>query len=1375
MPPRHTALVPLALGLVLLSGPALAQPEIDVRRLGPEDGFFGYDVRAIHQDRDGILWFATRAGLLSWNGHEVGGFGFPGPETSSGLNPDHVNDVTEDPEGTLWIGSSSGLYVLDSLRTAIREAPGGSRLSGPVESVAFCMGTVWAGTRGRSLLELPAVGGGHSIVRVDPRTGDRTALRHDPDVAGSAPGGSIADLLCDAADRLWVVSGSVPGMGPEPVGADETAGTLSRLDLPDGPFIHFVHDPDDPRSLAGALVFDVEAGDGGSVWVGTSGGIDLVESGTIRHLGRVPGADERSPVRLARASDGTLWLATQTTTLRLEEDRFQPVGQEDRSLGTIGAIAADRNGGMWTGHFTGGAVRIGSPGFRFVATRLPDYRGRPVPSPFVTGFAESPDGDLYVSTLGQGIVRMSDGTWFRHDPGNPRSLRSDDVRYLLMDSGGTLWVSTDGGVDRMDLARPGVFHHLPIEIPNAAGDVNAGFLYEDAALCVWISYPARGVERRCPGTGSVDWFPLPPGARGTVAAMYEDGDGGFWMGGVRGGLAHAHPSTGEVTRYRNDPADTLSLGSPNVVGIAPDPDDPGTLWIATMGGGLNRFDKATGSFDHLTRANGRLPMDHLSGLQVAADGSLWMPGPAGIVRFDPRSHAATLFTPADGLLDTWFFGINDGHLRDGTLLFGEASGFVSVNPLDFRRNLAPTQVHITGVHVGGIPLKGSGTAGTRAILPSRIDLDHDRNDLGIDWVGVRYDDPDRIGYRTRLGGPDASWRDAGTGRSASFPALAPGEYVFEVQATNPDGSWSPKTARVLFLVNPPWWRSSWGLLLLGLAAAGLAVVGGAWQRARIREQESRRVRLLETELRASVAEEQARSLETLDRARSSFFANISHEFRTPLTLLLGPLQDARRGETLDTVAPVMLRNAERLNQLIGQLHDLAKLEAGLLHLHAAETDIVAFLRLWVSSFRSKAERDGIGLTFEAQDGVAPVWVDRDKLEAVVVNLLSNALKFTPRGGTVRIAVQSDASTCTITVQDTGRGITPDDLPRVFDRYFRGGDDSLPAVEGTGIGLALAREIVILHQGTLSARSTPSVGSTFEIRLPLGRDHLEDDEIVEAPTRPVADMMSADIEEETAVPDADPGPDAPAILVVEDNDDMREYVAGCLRTEYRVRTASSGDQGLVAVRDAPPDLVISDVMMPGLSGYGLCRAIREDPQLAHLPVILLTALDDDANRLEGLGTGADDYLAKPFNRQELLLRAEHLVRVRRLLRERYEGRFRVETTGAVVGSEDAEWLERARTAAEEHLGDALLTVEWLADQMAVSPRQLRRRLGDLTGLSPRGFIQTLRLDRAARLLEQGRGSVQAVAAEVGYDSAEHFARVFRQAFGVAPSHYPAEKG
>lgn len=572
-----------------------------------------------------------------------------------------------------------------------------------------------------------------------------------------------------------------------------------------------------------------------------------------------------------------------------------------------------------------------------------------------------------------------------------------------------------------------------------------------------------------------------------------------------------------------------------------------------------------------------------------------------------------------------------------------------------------------------------------------------------------------------------------------------------------------------------------------------------------------------------IDEKRAENAELLE-ARSRFFASVSHELRTPLTLILGPLDDLLSGNEEPAVPdrlhrPLgrMQRSARRLLRLIGQLLDLAKLEAGGLQLRMRQTALAPFLRGVTRSFKGHARHRGIDLQFSADAFTADTlqrsadermpYIDLDKLEKVMANLLSNAFKFTPEGGTVRVSVEKillekaagstshengseDNAAALIRVRDTGPGIPPEELPRLFDRFYQAENSRVRQQEGTGIGLAFAKELVEMHGGQIAVESELGFGTEFTVTLPLGRAHLRSEEIIEANDEKskrawealgasdrALEEQPAGQEESEGAPGADEDQresentgEAATVLVVEDNADVRAYVRDALTGTYDVREAAGGEEGVDVARAVVPDLIVTDVMMPELDGYAFCRALKGDAVLDHIPVVMLTAKVDPEHRIEGLEAGADAYLGKPFSQPELQAQVDSLLTSRRRFQERFSQDALTQPSEVDVQSADERFIQRAREAVEEQMGDADFDVETFAGAVGMSRRQLQRKLRAVADQTPSAFVRLIRLRRGAQLLAQEYGTVSEIAYTVGFGSPSYFTKCFRETFGTTPSQY-----
>ena len=641
------------------------------------------------------------------------------------------------------------------------------------------------------------------------------------------------------------------------------------------------------------------------------------------------------------------------------------------------------------------------------------------------------------------------------------------------------------------------------------------------------------------------------------------------------------------------------------------------------------------------------------------------------------------------------------------------------------------------------------------------------------------------------------------GLKAEVPASKierPGQNAITVHTRSPGGGTSPP--KVLTLTPRPFYQTSWFYAVGG----GLLLVLGLglhWLRLKhVREQEleekiEQRTQALREEKERTEA--QAERLEALDEARRRLFEDLSHELRTPLTMIRTPLHTVL--EDVDGALPqdardlleAARRNAKQLEDLVDQVTALSRLEAGRLSLEPRPGDLVGFAREMTRSFEPMAERNDLQLRFRAVPDQLMSVFDPKRLRSVLGNLIENALHYTPEGGKVLVRVERpDAETAALCVSDTGPGIPEDERSDLFDRFRRGDASRRTRSDGSGLGLALAQELTELHGGTIEVESEVGLGSTFTVRLPIRTP--EDEQADSEDEQPSEDRAETAVQlprqngepelkelssegklpadGEQASSSAD---DQPAILVVEDNADVRTYLRNQLSGEYCIQEAQDGEEALDHARAEPPDLILSDVMMPEMDGVELCRRVKRDDALRDVPVLLLTAKAGDEAEVEGLDAGADAYVEKPFSIETLRARIQNLIESRAALRDQYRDEITMAPSGVSVTPEEEKFYEEARAVVEAHIDASGFTVEQFAGEMSVSRSTLRRRLKDATGQTPAEFVRHLRLERAAQLLREDPAlRVYEVADAVGYESPDYFGRLFREHFGISPSEYPVEE-
>ena len=879
--------------------------------------------------------------------------------------------------------------------------------------------------------------------------------------------------------------------------------------------------------------------------------------------------------------------------------------------------------------------------------------------------------------------------------------------------------------------------------------------------------------------------------------------------------------------FVNNPNSANSLAGNSIFCLSADPADSTVLWIGTAGSGLCRLDTRTMTFRRFGEAEG-FPNGTIQSIEADNQGQLWIGTNRGLVRLNrpvggtagtPQTLTWRHFTTDDGLAENEFLRLSSARLPDGRLVFGTPNGRIIFDPRAIRDDGYEPPVVLTSLLINNKP--DSRTVNRL----SELVLDHTQNFLTIGFAGLHYGKADKLKYRYQLTGVDANWVTAVNQNTANYTQLAPGHYVFRVNSTTADGRWSRQVKQLTIVITPPFWATWWAYGAYALAFGGLVLgfirfrIGQARQRQEVLQKRR-----------------EAEQLRAVDEVKTRFFSNITHEFRTPLTLILSPTAklltnpgyDVFTRQTLTTV----YQNAGQLLRLINQLLDLSKLEGGNMNVALSRGDVVTFVQCLVDLFQPMADSRGIALHLEINGQAGnrttgePVPLpayrfDADKWEKIITNLLSNALKFTPTGGQVSLTLEPPRFAGTtlietmpgrnagrqlvLTIADTGIGIPAQHIAHIFDRFYQADDSRTRAYEGTGIGLALVKELTDLLGGTISVqsrtrpghteadRSPGTTGTTFTLTLPLLPDtHEEGGPELVLPDRAV-------IHDPVPLTDTPATPtvadDAPLVLVVDDNDELRTFVASELANRYRVLTAADGQEGWEICQRELPDVVVSDVMMPRLDGYQLTHCIKSTLATNHIAVVLLTAKAAHQSRIIGLEQGADDYLTKPFHTDELVLRLNNLLTRQANLRafihrqlsslmeepdaarpnaarpdatERSPARPNRNDEPAARPVADA-FVSQLHQAIESRLDDATFGVDDLAGAVAMSRRTLHRKLTATTSLSALDFIRHYRLQRATQLLRTGR-SIAETAYDVGFESPAYFTKVFRQTYQQTPSEF-----
>ncbi|GAB3641024.1 two-component regulator propeller domain-containing protein [Spirosoma arcticum] len=1370
------------------------------KRLTTTKGLSNNQVNCITRDSRGFLWVGTMSGLNRYDGYSFRVFRHS-PSDSTSIPNNYVNRIFEDPFGRMWVSTRRGYAVYDPVTEQFyRQLP---PLLQAMGLPATTLTDIRKDRRGNYWLLTTA-----GLYRYRSATKRTEPVRHRPTDSGTPADDSLTALHEDHRGNIWLVhrSGLLEKLNPQThrvvyrtdgllnmtrndrhdyrlfidtdndlwLYANDDAQGVFFLDSRTNQLTHLQRNRPGQTtgpggvnqaktvlgtvSLNNNLVRDITQDERGLIWIGTDhGGINLIDkkNGTIRYLLHAATDEttigQNSIYDFHRDADGIIWVGTfkqgisyyHENSLRFPLYRHRVANANSLSHDDVNHFVEDKKGNLWIGTNGGGLSYFDRAANRFTPSAA--FAKAAGPNSVVVSLLLDHEQTLWVGTYQGGLyaLRGSQVTTYRHD-GKPGSLSNNNIWELFEDHQHTLWIGTlGGGLDRFDRQQ-------------------------------------RRFYRQWSGDSRFNHSNY-------ISSIVEDRAGNLWVG-TSSGINIRNGKTGQFRRYYNHNNDPKGLSNNNIISLLED--SQGIIWVGTFDG-LNRFDPRTETFQAFRLEDG-LPDNAIQTIVEDASHAIWLGTPNGISQLTIGRNGAgeptyrfKNYDESDGLPSRAFNQHAALRTSRGELIFGGANGFTLFRPETLKPSTIRPSVVLTDFEVfnnsvrpgqevdGSVPL-------TQSISSSNaITLTHRQNVFSIGFAALNFLNPEKVRYQYKLDGFNDHWLTADSRvRKATFTNLNPGDYVFRVRVADNDSDWNESSIRLRIRVLPPFWRSPVAYELYGLLVVALLLL-------------ARWVLLERARLNFQIEQDRqyARQMREVDEMKTRFFTNVSHEFRTPLTLIISPLQqliyddnDTGRQRQLQLI----FRNAKRLLNLVNQLLDFRKMEVQGLTLRPTRQDIVAFSREIFYSFSDLSERKHISFMFDANVAELDAVFDQDKVERILFNLLSNAFKFTPEQGHVALTLhypagaEADAPPTAdvepwlmIRVTDTGIGIAPAQQEKIFERFFQSDLPGTLINQGSGIGLAITKEFVQLHGGTLSVQSEPNQGSTFTVRLPLRTE--ADFRVLNQPVQ-----ESAEPTEAVYVPLPDTGQPAkngvkkPVILLVEDNEDFRFYLKDNLSRQYTLLEAANGREGWNLVQAHRPDLVVSDVMMPEMDGIALCRRIKADRHTAHIPVLLLTARSAEEQRLEGFETGASDYITKPFNAQLLHARIGNLIAQQNLLKKALQPPVDITPGEITITSLDDKLIQKALAIVEKNMANADFSVEELSHEMNMSRVHLYKKLLALTDKSPIEFIRIIRLRRAAQLLGKSQLTVAEVAYEVGFNSPKNFAKYFKQEYGMIPSQFAAEK-
>jgi signal transduction histidine kinase/ligand-binding sensor domain-containing protein/DNA-binding response OmpR family regulator len=1338
------------------------QAKYQFRRLDVNDGLSHNQVTAFLKDRKGFLWIGSASGLNRFDGYTVRQF-VNDPDDSTSISNNSVGEIFEMPDGKLGIFTGKDLNVYDP-----------NTESFTADLTAF-----------RSNYHLPQStivhvrhDHRHNIWFLNEKAGlirynveeKRTFIYTHGVDASSMHSDDVAGYVHTGAED-WVIFRD---------------GVLQRFEFT-GPNLKINYTTDFLKKLNNGknLSYWIEADNDGDLWIyvrNDPNGIYFFDHQTkqFHHFGQksVGGKLNTDFVSgVVPGDDGNMWVSTDHGGLNIIDKKTLAVNyllhhsEDEKSISqnSINTIYRDNDGIIWLGTFKKGASYYHENLIRF-----PLYKHYPLSTdglPFgdVNRFIEDEFNNLWIGTNGGGLIyfdrKKNTYKRFVHDTNDPASISSNVVVSLCIDHEKKLWIGTYyGGLNMYDGKTFKHFRHDPAD-PESISDENVWEIFEDSRKRLWVGTISGGLNLYDRVTRSFSHYKqsdVNSVGSNYIASITEDKNGNLWFGTAEG-ADMLERATGRFFHYSGDRTKKGNLSDNLVYDIKED--SRGRIWLATPNG-LNLFNSDSKTFTHFRDKQG-LPHNNILTILEDNEQGLWLGTSNGLsnLRTIEKDGVTTYqfknYDESDGLQGKQFNENAALKTRAGELIFGGADGFNIFDPSRFRANKNPPQVVLSDFKLYNKSVKAgeeiNGDVLLKRSIPEidEITLSPGQDIFSIEFAGLNFFNPEKNQYEYKLEGLQKEWLKVNADvRSVTFTNLRPGEYNFIVKASNNDGFWNDTGASVKINVLPPFWKTKTAFVLYFIFIITALLITR---------------KLIQKRERLKFSREQERKeairMHELDMMKIRFFTNVSHEFRTPLTLILTPLEKMLRQAkepAQQQQYQLIQRNARRLLNLVNQLLDFRKLEVEDLRLNACEGDIIRFIEETVYSFSDVSEKEEIKLSFHSSVSSLETIFDQDKLEKIIFNLLSNAFKFTPEHGTVTVDADikfvGTGKLLEIKVRDTGIGIPAGQVGKVFDRFFQSAMPKEVVNQGSGIGLSITKEFVKLHGGDIAVESQMGLGTCFTVTIP------------------VIDVLHAHHDSDvsvTAGEDNHSDRKKPLLLLVEDNEDFRHYLKDNLKNEFRIAEARNGNEGWKLAIEVLPDLIVSDIMMPEMNGIELCKKIKEDHRVSHTPVILLTARSGEEQKLEGFERGADDYITKPFNFEILVSRIRNLVAKREKLHHAFSGQLDIRASELKITSLDEKFIQKAIKCVESHISDADFSVEELSRELGISRAHFYKKIMSLTGKSPLELIRLIRLQQAAQLLKKSQLTVAEVAYQVGFNNPKYFARYFKEVYKTLPSLYATE--
>ncbi|MCU4174276.1 two-component regulator propeller domain-containing protein [Carboxylicivirga sp. N1Y90] len=1343
--------------LMALAFTGRAQKQYSFLQVNNTNGLVNNQVTCIHKDTRGFIWVGTVAGLSRFDGSSFVNYKHNPADTTS-LIDNYILTIQEDARGGIWIKTTWGYTVLDTNKEVLYNnvneylGQGASHLNISEiycdkgkqlwileydqlhykkwdAEIKQCLSLFPEGSvRNRIILDFMHVNDAYYCLFndgvIECYSDSNFELNYQDDyLCGKLGSDSLNVKMCiDYDSDIWFY-GNNKGV----YHYDKNALEWNHYSINSKKI-----------ALTSDLIRKIIQDDKGLIWVGTDhGGIDVINKYTneVKHIYH-------------------------------QEDNQKSIAQN-----TITDLYLDNNNIVWVGTYKNGLSYYHESIHKFPHYRHVLSDKSSLPFSDVNCFVEDEKGNLWIGTNGGGLIYFNRNTntfkSYKYDRIDPNSLSSNVVVSLFIDSYGELWIGTyAGGLNRFNGTSFKRYQHGSLSAHGLSNN-NIWSILEDNNKQLYIGSLGGGIDVY--DRKSDSFAPLPNRGEKELLSVFINqiiklSNGNLFIATADGVTFYDV----NEKRYKNHPDDYATkaypIGHKTVYDVFED--SRGLLWTATREG-LYVFNPNTNFFKYFTEADG-IPHDIINCIKEDLSNKIWISKSTGLSQIIVNEYAPQSdytfwvydYTEEDGLQGKEF-NPNASYLTSkNELIFGGPNGFNLFDPRNVKYNKKLPKVVITDFQIYNQSISPSSKVRNNKLLEKSIEstekitIKHTMNVISIDFAALDFFIPEKTRYKYKLEGFNEEWLLLENTHKVTYTNLNAGDYYFKVKAANNDGLWNDEYTQLHIKVLPPFYATPLAYFLYVLCIILIIIY-------------FRYSMLRKERIKFEVEQErfQAKRNHEMDEMKLRFLTNVSHEFRTPLTLILTPLHkllDQKKGGEDKKLLKVIDRNAKQLLGLVNQLLDFRKLELHGLKYNPSYGNLVVFLDEVIRSFEEEFTKKNIEFIFSHSLDKLMLNFDKDKLMKVIMNLLSNALKFTPENGKVTLVLKADElkQLVQISVSDNGVGIKKDDKDKVFTRFYQSENNKKLGISGSGIGLNLALEMVQLHKGTIRFESEEGKGATFIVELPIIKQAEEKVAVKDSSNDNEAIMKSELPETSTK----------PTLMLVEDNIDFRTFMKETLAGMFEVYEAADGKIASELVYDVVPDLIISDVMMPNVDGLELCKMLRNDIRTSHIPFILLTARTADEDKIKGLEIGADDYITKPFNMDLLMLRVNKLLEKRSKQQKQFQKTIEIDPGEVKITSMDEKLIKKAIDLVNKNIGESSFSVEDFSQELGMSRVYLYKKMTSLTGKSPIEFIRIIRLKRGAQLLEKSQMNISEVAYEVGFNSPRLFSKYFKNEYGMLPNVY-----